>query len=183
LGGFVTIGNTLDDRDWVGEARMLSICGLPRSTLQSWIASGLIASDPGGAYGEAEVLEAAIISALRDHFALEELTRLWIGLRERGSVGAFVARAHELADEDRFDLVIEPTSGRILLALDDAGLVDAVRHPSIPRPIVVIPLREKLIFVRDAFRAFATNDKRPTSRRAGRPPKRRVALRSIDGSQ
>jgi hypothetical protein len=79
---------------------------------------------------------------------------------------------------DRFDLVVEPDFGGICVATDDADLVEAVRHPGAPRAVFVIPLAEKLVLIRDAFRRFATAAKRPTERKVGRPARRRVDIRS-----
>jgi DNA-binding transcriptional MerR regulator len=170
-----------EDSKWVAEPRMLSLCKVARSTLQSWERAGLVARSESGAYGEGDVLEATLLLVLREYFPLDELAERWTNLRTAGAAADFISRARGLGRGDRFDLVIEPDNGGIRVADNDAALIDAVRHPEVPRAVVVLPLADRLRFIRDSFRDIATTAKRPTQRRAGRP-RRRAEVRPLRGS-
>jgi hypothetical protein len=169
----------MDEDRWVEEARMLALCGLPRSTFQSWDRSGLFVRDPGGAYSEAAVLEIALLSALREHFSTEDLSRTWKSLRQDGAVERLVAAASRVEANARFDLVLEPQYGGIALARDDSELLTAVRHPAAPRAFLVLSLGERLQLVRQGFDRISTNERRPSERKVGRPAQRVANLRSI----
>jgi hypothetical protein len=169
----------MKEETWVEESRMLTLCALPRSTFQSWDRSGLVARDPGGAYTESAVIELGLLSALREHFSSEELARTWKALREEGAVDVFVSAALALGVDDRFDLILEPHHGGVALAMDDAELLAAVRHPMAPRSVLVLSLAEKLQLIRQGFSRFCTDARRPLERKVGRPARRVANLRSI----
>jgi hypothetical protein len=158
---------------------MLDLCDLPRSTFQGWTRAGLFERDPGGAYGEGAVLELVLIACLRHYFSVDELSIRWPRLRQEGRVLAFVSRARELHEGNRYDVVIEPKHGGISLAGDDAELVKAVRHPGAPRPVVVVDLAPKMLLARDSFRASAPTGRRPSERKVGRPIRRGADVRNI----
>lgn len=160
------------DLRWLDEAKVLEILNVARSTFQGWSKAGLVDPDPGGAYGEPEVLELTLLAALRNHFSVQELAKLWRRLRAKGHVTEFVARARGLENLGRYDVVIDPTYGGITVATDDAALVEAVRHPNVPRSIVVIDLAARILLVRGAFDQWAHLSMRPTRRKVGRPSRR-----------
>lgn len=161
-----------DDLRWVNEARMLALTGLPRSTFQAWRRAKFV--EPLPAYGEGDVLEMAIAAELRRHLRPDEATRAWAALRESGDLDAFVNVARRLEEGDRFDLVIEPNHLGVTLATDDASLVAAVRHPTAPRPVVVVALAEQLRHIRDSVRRTGITAARPKERRPGRPSRHAV---------
>src|SRR4051794_39550613 len=124
---------------WVAEARMLSLCELPRSTFHSWERAGLLVRDPGGAYDERAVVEIALLASLREHFSLEDLVNAWGAHRQAGAVDSFIRRAFELQPGGQYDLVVEPQYAGITVAAEEAELVAAVRHPGAPRAVLVTP--------------------------------------------
>lgn len=161
-----------DDISWIAETRMLSICGLRRSTLQGWTKAGLLAATQGNAYGEGAVLEAALVAVVRDFYPLDDLAHRWSRLRREGRVDAFINRARQIEPGQRFDLVVEPDLGGITVVGDDTALLAAVRHETVPRAVVVIPLADRMSEVRRAFWDFAITGKQPTERKVGRPKRR-----------
>lgn len=174
------MGHAPDDLLWMTEARMLSICGLPRSTFQSWARSGAIERDPGAAYGEGDVLRIALLGILRDHLPTDTARSAWDDLRVSGLLDDFVTRARTLEEGDRFDLVLEVEHAGVIAAFDDIALIDAVRRPEAPRAVKVVPAAERLRLVRDSFRRQAARGQ-PPGRRRGRPPRARPALTPVEG--
>jgi hypothetical protein len=71
----------------------------------------------------------------------------------------------------RLDLVLEPESGRVTLAVDDASLIDAVRHPTSPRAVIVFDIADEMSRVYEGFVNRATAVDRPAQRQPGRPRK------------
>ena len=170
------------DFQWVDEARMLELCGLPRSTFHGWVKSGLVERDPGGAYGEGAVLEIVFIGALRDYFSVDELSLRWPRLRADGRVERFVACARRLRDRGRYDVVVEPQHGAISLAVSNAELIKAVRHPGAPRAVVVIDLAPRMLLARAGCRAWGVTGRRPNKRKVGRPARQPAEVRKLHES-
>ncbi len=172
--------STPDDFAWISEKEMLELCELPRSTLRSWEEAGLSFIDPGGAYGEGAVLEIALAVAIRKNLGLKETIGAWRQLRKTGALDAYVNAARVLQEGDCFDLVVEPKSAAVSVAQDDEALIDAVRHPDHPRPVVVRPMAKRLVYIRDAFERLRRVGPRPAVRQVGRP-RRHADVHSLPG--
>ena len=158
-----------NDSDWIDESKALEIAGVPRSTFQGWAKAGLVERDAGGAYTEDAVLEFTLLAALRDHLSVQQLGTLWPKLRALGTVADLVGKARALDEGRRLDLVVELAHGGISAARNDEELVAAVRHPGAPRALVVMDVAPRVALARDAFRTWATDARRPTARKPGRP--------------
>jgi hypothetical protein len=166
---------------WVAEARMLSICGVSRTIFAGWVKAGLIVRDDGGAYDLATTLKVVLLANLREVFALDDLKGVWKSLEDEGVVAAVLEHATELSPGDRLDLVVDPDGGGVTVALTDQQLLAAVRPGARPRTVTVRPLAEELQYARRAFERFASSARRPTSRKAGRPPGRKGEVRELRG--
>jgi hypothetical protein len=166
-----------DDISWISEPRMLGLCGLPRSTRQSWERAGLNVGDAGGAYGEGAVLEIALLVIIREHLGLDEIIGAWRDLTSSGVAAELINHARCLREQDRFDLVLEPEHAGIRVARTNAELVAAVRHPGAPRPVVVVDIAERIRLVRESFRRLATHGSRPQVKRPGRPRSKVTPIR------
>lgn len=158
-----------DDIEWVSEARMFSLCELPRSTFQSWVKAGLDIQDSGGAYDLDDVLEIAVLVQARRYLGLDELVGGWRQLTRSGAAKEIVAAARELKEGEQFDLVLEPEHASIVAAGNAEELIDAVRHPGAPRPVVVLAVSEEIQLVKESFARLAKTAPRPTKKRRGRP--------------
>jgi hypothetical protein len=154
---------------WLPEARVQALCGIARPTWKSWVRAGLIEEDPGGSYDERQVLGVALIATLREHLGPHQTRTALQALARDGRWNDLLDRSRELADGGRFDLVLEPHSLIVRLATDDAALIAAVRHPGDPRPVVVLPVADRLRRIRDGFRTMALTGERPRARKPGRP--------------
>ncbi len=158
-----------DDIEWVSEARMFSLCELPRSTFQSWVKAGFDIQDPGGAYGLDDVLEIALLVQARRYLGLEELAGGWRQLTRSGVAGEIVVAARELKEGEQFDLVLEPEHASIVAAGNNDELIDAVRHPGAPRPVVVLAVSGEIQLIKESFARLAKTAPRPAEKRRGRP--------------
>jgi hypothetical protein len=160
---------------WVEEAKMLAITDVARSTFHGWARAGIVERDPGGAYSEPAVIELMLVGTLRDYMSVEELAIRWPRLKAEGKAAEFVRRARTLEERERYDLVVEIKHGDVAVAGDDEELAAAVRHPTAPRPVVVVDLADGVRLVRSGFEAWRIMGRRPKVRKAGRPPARRSA--------
>jgi hypothetical protein len=167
---------------WIDEAKMLELCGVPRSTFLGWVKSGMVDQDPAGAYTEEEMLEIVLLSGLRDQLSVQDLATLWPQLRAGNRVAEFLGRARSLGPADRFDLVVEPTHGNVTATGTDEELATAVRRPGPPRPVVVLDLASRLLLAREDFSRWARRGKRPQGRRVGRPTRRVAEVTELRSS-
>jgi hypothetical protein len=158
-----------DGLAWVPEATALAICRIKRPTWTTWAAQALVERPATGAYGLDEVVRVALIAELRKVLPAEDMAAAWRGLSRSGVADRITGLAAELAPDDQLDLVIEPESGSVVLARTDATLAAAARHPSAPRPVIVISPAAEIFRVVQAFNNRALSGARPTSRRRGRP--------------
>jgi hypothetical protein len=168
-----------DDILWISEARMFNLCELPRSTFQSWVKAGLDIEDPGGAYGLADVLAILLLVHARRYLGLEEMAGAWRELGREGAIGTMIRAACDLEEGERFDLVLEPEHGSILVARSNPELVNAVRHPGAPRPVVVLDLSEAIQLVKKSFMRLANRSPRPREKRRGRPRRKAAEVEQL----
>ncbi|MEX1143143.1 MAG: hypothetical protein WD993_00325 [Thermoleophilaceae bacterium] len=163
----------------MSEPRMLGLCGLARSTFQSWVRAGLDINDPGGAYGEGAVLRTALLVQVREHLSLDDMVGAWRDFTASGAATEFLNHARCLREDGRLDLVIEPEHAGMAIARNDEELIAAVRHGNAPRPVIVVDVADRILHVLQSFRRMAKPGARPTERRRGRP-RRSQGLRAID---
>ena len=154
---------------WTSESIAQALCGLTRPAWKSRVKARLIEDKPRGAYDERQLMEIAFVGALRDHLSPRDTRLACQALKRNGRWDDLLVRARELEDDDRFDLVIEPGTRAVTLATDDASLVQAVRHPEDPRPVLVVSIADRLRRIRDGFRTIAVARERPQQRKVGRP--------------
>ena len=156
---------------WVTETRMVQLCGVARSTWQSWVREALFTVPAASAFQLADCLEVLLASVVREHFSLTETRSIWEGLRKSGEVTRLVEAAEAVVPDDsvRFDLVIDPAFGEVSLATDDASLASAILTER-PRLVQVVPLSERIRALKAGFERIASDDPLPTLRR-GRPPR------------
>jgi hypothetical protein len=156
--------------DWVTESRMAQLCGLARSTWQSWIRELLFELPPTGVFGLSDCLEVAIVSAIREHFSLPETKSVWESLRRSGDAERLLLATERLKKEgtERFDLVIDPALGGVNLAVDEISLSRAILDDERPRTVSVVPLAPQIRRIKVGFAKVATSGEVPSVRR-GRP--------------
>jgi hypothetical protein len=171
---------TVSDLVWISEARMLSICGLPRSSFQGWNRAGLGLLDSGGAYGLREAVAISLLVAARDQMGVEELVAAWRAFDGSGEADELVRAVRGAEKGDRFDLVVAPVGGSMTVVRNDDELVRAVRDPEVPTAFAVIDVSARLRAVRDSFGRYQKQTKRPQKRRPGRPKAEVTQLHSVD---
>jgi hypothetical protein len=167
--------DTPDRLHWVPEATALAICGVKRPTWTTWAKQNIVERPSDGAYGLDDVIRVALVAELRKVLGADEMAAAWRGLRRGGVADEVMRLVPTLHEDDRLDLVIEPESGRVVLATDDIELAHAVRHPTAPRPVIVLSPAAELCRVTEGFANRAMGGARPKARRRGRP----VVVRSI----
>ncbi len=167
---------TEPDRKWLPETPAIELCRMKRQTWTTWADQGIVTRPANGAYGFGDVIRLALVSELRKILPVEDMAAAWRGISADGIADEIVELAGTLREDDRLDLVIEPESGRVVLATDDNALAQAVRHPTAPRPVIVISPAAELCRVAIGFSNRALSTPRPDARRRGRP---RVASRPV----
>src|SRR5262249_13085652 len=110
-----------------------------------------------------------ILVAVRAYLPPKEMAGAWRDFSTSGERDAATLAARRLEPGQRFDLVVEPEHAGIQIARDERRLLEAVRHPSSPRPVVVLDLAERIGTVGPPFGRIA-NRTTPTPEGApGRP--------------
>jgi hypothetical protein len=161
--------NRADDIGWLPEARALELCELTRSSFNSWKTAGIDIEPEGGAYGLAQVVPLLLLVAARSYLPPKEMVGAWRDLKGSGEIDEIVNAARGLKEGGRFDLVIEPAHAALRVARSDSALLDAVRHPGAPRPVVVLDLAERVRQTVGAFNRIANRTTPPAERSRGRP--------------
>jgi len=135
--------------------------------------------DPVGAYGHNAVIGLVLLVAARQHLSVAALIAGWRDFDRGPDSARIFVRARALAPDDRFDLVVELDHARIVVATSDTELIEAVRHPRGPRPVVVLDLAERVRHASMAFHRLANRSPRPAARHRGRPKRQARAVRSL----
>lgn len=123
----------------------------------------------GAAYGLGEIVSLLLLGAARPHLPPKEMAGAWGELQGTGRLPVIVTAARELGPSGRFDLVVAPEHALLRVALDDEELLEAVRHPSVPIPVVVVDLAPRVRMVVGAFSRIANRTRPPAARSPGRP--------------
>lgn len=156
------------DLAWLPEAKILKVCGLPRSTLQSWGRSGLsLAEEP--AYDLKALLTLVLLAETREFFSPKEMVGAWRDLVQTGAEDEIVERARRLSKGDCLDLIIDVTYGSLAVAQSDSELAAEVRGMKKPRPLVVIDASEPVYRAVKYFADHANRTSRPKQKGPGRP--------------
>lgn len=160
---------------WIPESELLSLCGVPRSTLQSWVKSGfdLELSGRRAAYGLPEVVTVFVLGKVREYLPPKKMFGAWRELVSSGELDKVAAAAVDLVDspspDDAFDIVVDPKYSMFSVCFSDDELLAIVRDAGDPRGLVVVDALEACRKTVGAFRRSANTTPRPSSRKAGRP--------------
>jgi hypothetical protein len=160
--------NSPNDLSWLPESQVLKVCGLSRSTLQSWKRSGLDL-DVDAAYDLTALVALVVLAATREFLSPKEMVSAWRSLSRAGKDKYIVDAARLLEEGGRFDLVIDVTYGSLEIVLDDAELAKAVGRLHRPRPVVVIDMAEEIFRAAKYFEDHANPTSRPETKGPGRP--------------
>lgn len=158
-----------DDMKWLPESRMLGLCHLPRSVLNSWKRANLDLTNEAGAYGLAETISVLLLGAARDHIQPHEMAEAWREIVATGAREEIIRKAREVEGCDRFDLIVDPENAVLTVATSDEELIEAVCHPTWPRATVVVDVLERVSAVVRAFHKRGSRMTPPTERKPGRP--------------
>jgi hypothetical protein len=144
-----SMGTSADSIRVVGEADLLELARVARSTWQNWIAKGVLEPSPDGLHREAEVVEVVVLALLIPLLDLRAAKAVWRGCRERVLDESL---ALDLERPDDLDAVLDPHTWELRLARDPSELYTASRaDTAFPRGRLVLPLAAT---VREARRAF-----------------------------
>lgn len=171
------------DIGWLPESKVTKVCGLPRSTLRSWKASGLsLAVSP--AYDLKAVVVLVVLATTRDFLSPKEMVAAWRALAKKGLDDQVVSAARRLEKQDRFDVVIDLKYESLQFVQSDSQLRDAVRQSDDPRPMVVVDVAGSVFRAVEYFNTHANRTAPPTRKKPGRPAsaeRKVVQLRAEDG--
>ncbi len=157
-----------DDLKWLPESKMLALCPLPRSVINSWKRAGIDLTNEAGAYGLEETISALLLGAAREHIKPKEMAEAWREFVNSGAHGDAVLRARKIDRCDRFDLIVDPRHATFQVATNDAELIDAVCHPGWPRPVVVVDAFEAISEVVGTFHRIGNpSTVKPEKKQAG----------------
>lgn len=157
------------DIAWFSQAQILELCEISRATLNSWIKAGLDIPAAAAAYKVADVVKLLIFAAARKHLTPQQMAGAWVDLVQSGEAGEITDAARELKSGDKFELVVDLKYHEMKVVRSDKDLLAAVRHPTAPRPLVVVDLAEQM---RDSVRSFFRDSHKsapPATRKRGRP--------------
>jgi hypothetical protein len=161
----------------VGEADLLELARVARSTWQNWVRAGLLQAADDGLYGEAAVVELLIVSTLLGALDLRQLKTAW-----RGAGTTLVKQALALPlDQDPYLLAcVDLYTWQVRAATTTEALESAVRAPvPFPRGTVVFDLGSSIAEVRRTYWSRAApaaellKDRRRKRRSAVPTPRRR----------
>lgn len=156
------------DLAWLPEAQILKVCGLSRSTLQSWRRSGLVLAEEA-AYDLKALVMLVLLAEAHKFLSPKEMVGAWRGLAEAGAEAEIVERARRLGRGDRLDLVIDLTYTSLAVAQSDAELTAEIRELRKPRPFVILDVAEPVYLAVKYFDDHANRTSRPKERAPGRP--------------
>lgn len=172
------------DIAWVSQSQILEFCEISRATLNSWIKAGLDIPTATAAYKVADLVKLLIFAAARKHLTPQQMAAAWSDLAKSGEADRITDLARELKPGNSFDLVIDLKYREMKVVRSNKELVVAVRHPTAPRPIVVIDLAEQM---RDSVASFfrcSREDAPPVARKRGRPKRAAGNLKLVsEGSE
>lgn len=131
----------------IGEADLLDIARIARSTWKNWIAQELIDEPADGLYGESKLLEAVVVALLVSALDLRRAKAVWASAR-----GTALDHCAQLAPDGTLHGVIDLHTWEMSMASGARAVFAAVRRPRpFPRGYVVVDLGEIIPEARAAF--------------------------------
>jgi hypothetical protein len=141
----VSMDTSADSIRVVGEADLLDLARVARSTWKHWIKVDLVDEPKDGLYREADVVEAVVVSLLVPSLGLRRATGVWRAARTDA-----LSEVRTLASS--LHLVIDLHTWELRLAKDARELYACVAgRPSFPRGYVVVDLSQVVPEAREAF--------------------------------
>jgi hypothetical protein len=163
-----SMGTSPDSIRVVGEADLLDLGRVARSTWQNWLKQGVLVGSRGGLHGEAEVAEVVVLGLLVAAVELRRAKAIWPICRDR-VVQECVALP--LDEDAHLDAVVDLHTWELQLARDAAELHAATRaRAAFPRGRLVLPLAASVSEARRGFwiRAVPERDLAADKRRRAR---------------
>jgi len=158
-----------DDIAWLPESRAIDLCELTRSSFNSWQNAGIDLAPENGAYGLRQIVPLVLLVAARSYLPPKEMVGAWLEMENSGEMEGLVNAARSLEQGDRFDLVVEPAHAKLHVAQTEVELLDAVRQPGAPKPVIVLDLADRIRTVVSTFNRIANRTAPPVERSPGRP--------------
>jgi hypothetical protein len=147
----VTMDVPADSIRVVGQADLLQLARVARSTWNHWIKEGVVGESGRQLYDEAEVVEAVVVGLLVDALDPRRAKAAWLAAREEVVSACLALPLDEPAD---LTAVIDLHEWRLTLARGPDELHGAVRAPApFPRGRVAIALAD---VAQEARRGFWT---------------------------
>src|SRR4051812_4264920 len=135
----------------VGEADLLEMARVARSTWKNWAQSGLVDEPANGLYDEGAVVEAVGVSLLVQGLELRPAATAWRAARAAALDALDAARA---ANPDDVRLVVDPYTWELVVTADESSLLQQLERRLVhPRSQIVISVGG---VAAEARRAFAT---------------------------
>lgn len=153
----------------VGEADLLEIARVARSTWRNWSKQGVVEVPPTGLYGEAHAVEASLVALFVTALDLRQAAGCWRPARER-VLELAVAQPRD-DDLSAFDVVIDLHRWELNAAVDRDALVAVLHRPTpFPRGRLVFDAAHVVADARTAFwaRAVAAAELKGDKRRKPR---------------
>lgn len=169
----------ISDIAWVPQAQILDLGEVSRATLNSWIKAGLDIPKGAAAYKVDDLIKIIIFASARKHLTPQRLVRAWGELAKTGEAAAIKNAARQLKADEPFDLVIDVKYFALAVVQSDEELISAVRHPTAPRPVVVIDLAEKMRSAIGGFFRSSNEGSPPAQRKRGRPKRAKGPLHLV----
>ena len=149
----------------VGEADLLDLGRVPRSTWKNWARQGLVDEHKDGLYGERDVIEAVVVRLVVEAVGLRAATAAWRPARE-----AVLGRLEsaEASDPAEVRTVIDSHLWQLVVTSDAEALLAELRRTTpFPRGRVVVTIGPAVAEARTAFwaRAAPARDLRRDRRR------------------
>lgn len=148
------MGTSADSIRVVGEADLLDLAGCARSTWQNWCRKELLEEAAGGLYGEADVIEAAVVRLLVSTLDLRRAQAVWRTARGR-VIDACLSLS--LEDDATLDAVVDLHTWDLRLGRSAEELHSLCRTGASLTPgHAVVPLASAVRDTRHAFWIRAT---------------------------
>jgi hypothetical protein len=143
------MGTSADSIRVVGEADLLDLARVARTTWQNWVRKGVIEDSDVGVYREDDVAEVVTVTLLVDGVGLRRARAIWPASREH-VIGAGLAL--DLEEPGDLLLVVDPYSWETELCSTANELWRMIGEPlDPPRARIVVPVAARIQAARRAF--------------------------------
>ena len=140
--------------DRLTEAKVCEIVGISQPDRHRLVGRGLLSAAEGKGLGIQDASELAAFQLIRSSLGPSELAVAWPQVR---------AGIRESIAADHLDFVFDTALGKADLAQTRDALVSLV---ATGRPTVVVPLAERIVEVREAYRRWAASSAAPAKQPA-----------------